>query len=114
MSCAVFSTFHPCARLKPAPTVSQYALVRSPRSEEHTSELQSQSNLVCRLLLEKKTDRHLPDQPPRGGLFDQRIHLRHAHGASRHSHSSCLRPRAPQRKPPVAVDDQTTGACPTC
>src|SRR2546427_1347362 len=28
---------------------------RGPRSEEHTSELQSQSNLVCRLLLEKKT-----------------------------------------------------------
>src|SRR2546430_13513121 len=27
---------------------------REPRSEEHTSELQSQSNLVCRLLLEKK------------------------------------------------------------
>src|SRR2546427_3426103 len=30
-----------------------HALIR-PRSEEHTSELQSQSNLVCRLLLEKK------------------------------------------------------------
>src|SRR5205085_882166 len=29
---------------------------RGPRSEEHTSELQSQSNLVCRLLLEKKND----------------------------------------------------------
>src|SRR2546430_13144492 len=28
-----------------------------PRSEEHTSELQSQSNLVCRLLLEKKKKR---------------------------------------------------------
>src|SRR2546427_3629644 len=27
---------------------------RQVRSEEHTSELQSQSNLVCRLLLEKK------------------------------------------------------------
>src|SRR2546427_8297419 len=27
---------------------------RTDRSEEHTSELQSQSNLVCRLLLEKK------------------------------------------------------------
>src|SRR2546430_13634955 len=27
---------------------------RNARSEEHTSELQSQSNLVCRLLLEKK------------------------------------------------------------
>src|SRR2546427_7043638 len=30
------------------------------RSEEHTSELQSQSNLVCRLLLEKKN--HIPLQ----------------------------------------------------
>src|SRR2546430_12648924 len=29
-------------------------IVRRERSEEHTSELQSQSNLVCRLLLEKK------------------------------------------------------------
>src|SRR2546427_9174584 len=29
-------------------------IVRGSRSEEHTSELQSQSNLVCRLLLEKK------------------------------------------------------------
>src|SRR5688572_32286399 len=29
-------------------------LMESTRSEEHTSELQSQSNLVCRLLLEKK------------------------------------------------------------
>src|SRR2546430_13655512 len=34
--------------------------MRSTRSEEHTSELQSQSNLVCRLLLEKKKkeDKH--------------------------------------------------------
>src|SRR2546430_11681197 len=30
------------------------------RSEEHTSELQSQSNLVCRLLLEKKKTNQLP------------------------------------------------------
>src|SRR2546430_7745492 len=28
------------------------------RSEEHTSELQSQSNLVCRLLLEKQNEYH--------------------------------------------------------
>src|SRR2546430_6358732 len=34
-----------CSRRRAAPC---------PRSEEHTSELQSQSNLVCRLLLEKK------------------------------------------------------------
>src|SRR5260370_2833934 len=30
-----------------------------PRSEEHTSELQSHLNLVCRLLLEKKKDNQL-------------------------------------------------------
>src|SRR2546427_9820712 len=36
------------------PVLSQVPLLRQLRSEEHTSELQSQSNLVCRLLLEKK------------------------------------------------------------
>src|SRR2546427_1953935 len=34
------------------------ALTATGRSEEHTSELQSQSNLVCRLLLEKKKTIH--------------------------------------------------------
>src|SRR5688572_32558204 len=33
------------------------------RSEEHTSELQSQSNLVCRLLLEKKKKKKKKHQP---------------------------------------------------
>src|SRR2546427_5949501 len=33
---------------------AQQAVLFGLRSEEHTSELQSQSNLVCRLLLEKK------------------------------------------------------------
>src|SRR5688572_31809207 len=33
------------------------------RSEEHTSELQSQSNLVCRLLLEKKKKTQTNDMP---------------------------------------------------
>src|SRR2546430_5433404 len=36
------------------PPVRLVRYVPAPRSEEHTSELQSQSNLVCRLLLEKK------------------------------------------------------------
>src|SRR3989475_8889880 len=44
--------------------ISRPAGNSSRRSEEHTSELQSQSNLVCRLLLEKKTrnegERHTP------------------------------------------------------
>src|SRR5688572_31205977 len=35
-------------------TVKGKVELRKERSEEHTSELQSQSNLVCRLLLEKK------------------------------------------------------------
>src|SRR5436309_12144237 len=37
-----------------------------PRSEEHTSELQSRENLVCRLLLEKKKKKKLtiPASPP--------------------------------------------------
>src|SRR2546430_3454055 len=42
----------------------QYPDMQS-RSEEHTSELQSQSNLVCRLLLEKKklpSGAHIADQ----------------------------------------------------
>src|SRR2546430_13534075 len=34
----------------------------SNRSEEHTSELQSQSNLVCRLLLEKKKNKNYDSQ----------------------------------------------------
>src|SRR2546430_11992674 len=38
------------------------------RSEEHTSELQSQSNLVCRLLLEKKHDR---PSSPRRPVYDR-------------------------------------------
>src|SRR2546430_13618691 len=33
-------------------------MTKDGRSEEHTSELQSQSNLVCRLLLEKKKKSH--------------------------------------------------------
>src|SRR2546427_8967014 len=40
------------------------------RSEEHTSELQSQSNLVCRLLLEKKKNPWPPpaEGPPHTGV----------------------------------------------
>src|SRR2546430_13377245 len=42
------------ARWSERATLSVSAGPKRPRSEEHTSELQSQSNLVCRLLLEKK------------------------------------------------------------
>src|SRR2546427_9344244 len=40
----------------PAGTTIQSGGSQPSRSEEHTSELQSQSNLVCRLLLEKKKE----------------------------------------------------------
>src|SRR2546427_3922110 len=40
--------------LAPGANIGETAAIFEPRSEEHTSELQSQSNLVCRLLLEKK------------------------------------------------------------
>src|SRR5260221_3819627 len=42
------------------------ALPGTVRSEEHTSELQSHSDLVCRLLLEKKKTRDSADMDTRG------------------------------------------------
>src|SRR2546430_8195232 len=74
----------PCrARSSQPPTLEQadrrvavrLSAIESGRSEEHTSELQSQSNLVCRLLLEKKKNL-LPDEacpgpkPPRSRQRD--------------------------------------------
>src|SRR2546430_7490963 len=45
----------PARRVKRCvPPAALEAITSGARSEEHTSELQSQSNLVCRLLLEKK------------------------------------------------------------
>src|SRR5690606_41300447 len=42
----------------PAENCERGMLFRYRRSEEHTSELQSRENLVCRLLLEKKKNEH--------------------------------------------------------
>src|SRR2546426_7980523 len=41
----------------PSQTMEQHIRGLWPRSEEHTSELQSPCNLVCRLLLEKKKEK---------------------------------------------------------
>src|SRR2546427_9454304 len=46
------------------PGVSAAGVINN-RSEEHTSELQSQSNLVCRLLLEKKKMKDQLTEPDR-------------------------------------------------
>src|SRR5690348_17985501 len=45
--------------------VSPYGYFEAPRSEEHTSELQSPVHLVCRLLLEKKKSPGSSAAPPR-------------------------------------------------
>src|SRR2546422_4388636 len=45
-----------CGRHPRSPTHSSPPTAATPRSEEHTSELQSRLHLVCRLLLEKKNE----------------------------------------------------------
>src|SRR2546430_12515562 len=55
------------------------------RSEEHTSELQSQSNLVCRLLLEKK--KYRPSQPR---LRDDRLSVEPSHDWERQTEPNHL------------------------
>src|SRR5256885_3643526 len=52
------------------------------RSEEHTSELQSPCNLVCRLLLEKKKNKR------ERALSMMTIYRKH-HGVCRHSDMTC-------------------------
>src|SRR5258708_11710700 len=49
-----------CSRTSRTPT-GRRACGAPTRSEEHTSELQSPDHLVCRLLLEKKIQRHIID-----------------------------------------------------
>src|SRR2546430_8384391 len=61
------------------------------RSEEHTSELQSQSNLVCRLLLEKKNQLLPPD-----------VHRGHVDSRS-------LDPRRAERPPAGLLDYRPLG-----
>src|SRR2546430_13443335 len=55
---------------------------RLTRSEEHTSELQSQSNLVCRLLLEKKKKNSKKD------THTHQISLPQRHTFLSHTHTS--------------------------
>src|SRR5438046_7766976 len=48
--------YEPTRQQSPRPSNTSPRRVRSPRSEEHTSELQSLTNLVCRHLLESKNN----------------------------------------------------------
>src|SRR5256885_9405142 len=51
-------SFSPLGSIERALSGFPTPLKRAIRSEEHTSELQSPCNLVCRLLLEKKHNKH--------------------------------------------------------
>src|SRR5207244_12350526 len=48
---------------RPSPGVALRGARSGPRSEEHTSELQSPDHLVCRLLLEKKKETYYMSSP---------------------------------------------------
>src|SRR5699024_12295800 len=52
--CARCGTAPAACRRRPGPSSRRHAAGAVPRSEEHTSELQSRFDLVCRLLLDKK------------------------------------------------------------
>src|SRR5438270_8249162 len=56
--------------------ICSWARIRPQRSEEHTSELQSQSNLVCRLLLEKKKKKEKKHIPHTDNIIQQRNYNR--------------------------------------
>src|SRR2546426_7963099 len=51
-------------RQRPAERIHHFDRVGDRRSEEHTSELQSPCNLVCRLLLEKKKKKNITSATP--------------------------------------------------
>src|SRR5438132_9629567 len=59
----------------------------APRSEEHTSELQSHSDLVCRLLLEKKKNKNTKKRqnPLKQTTIRPNICNKHSHACHEHT-----------------------------
>src|SRR2546430_3733610 len=95
-------------KLKQSPRVERI------RSEEHTSELQSQSNFVCRPLLEKKKGEFLPRRPRRAcsrtAFPDSRSPKRPTpYGPRSWQATRCLR----NRSPPSSTDHLSLCARPS-
>src|SRR2546430_12091954 len=92
-------------KLKQSPRVERI------RSEEHTPELQSQSNFVCRPLLEKKRESINGPVPPPAHRVDSEIPSRlsfslNHHSGEAHSHGE----RPPCRHPHVYTRQRTPWA----
>src|SRR5262249_31314090 len=102
-------------------------------SEEHTSELQSLTNLVCRLLLEKKKKTDSADHPRRldephhtthgvkpirrGELecVELAVSRGHQHGEPHAAtHSVRVADHAPTRPPPLTLHQEQPAETPSC
>src|SRR5256886_5792315 len=95
----------PHIRSLPLKRTRSATMMYGSRSEEHTSELQTQSNLVCRLLLEKhnyrdsatgdaeRRDRAPPEHEARGHRDQDRRAPQTDHARDRHLSSTADHPR---------------------
>src|SRR2546427_8931763 len=95
----------PAARVQAADQPGHHQAGRhaEDRSEEHTYELQSQSNLVCRLLLEKKKKEIFPSYPPDPALLLLMLTELSRHDAPRHVRAQAAVPIAPLTAPDAKV-----------
>src|SRR5260370_26633724 len=69
--------WHPASAPRRRASSVRPAARRRPRSEEHTSELQSHLNLVCRLLLEKKNKKQQHPNNDRGSSHSPEMDVEH-------------------------------------
>src|SRR5437867_5157651 len=71
------ATAHVLARLGASVAFTYHNNQAGARSEEHTSELQSPYDLVCRLLLEKKKKKKEKEQQAKKNKKDMKQHIKH-------------------------------------
>src|SRR5437016_10840548 len=104
------SSGHALPNSKSAATSLAPCIATKARSEEHTSELQSLTNLVCRLLLEKKKTRNVER------LALERIHALDAGQleADEHAVAKVTQPACKGAPENVTHDKRTHSCLPSC
>src|SRR5207247_3180147 len=100
------------ARIKPGAR-ARFEALTAPRSEEHTSELQSRVDLVCRLLLEKKNMQRAAEDVHAGLLVALGLDFVECLDLVEESDhttpdNDLLHPLAPSREPAPASTDEHT------